>query len=55
MELMQTLIDEDSDFHLVSPNSLMCKICNYGISGNLLLCIRNFLSHRRQQIWVNST
>ena len=34
---------------------LICKLYSYGISGNLLLWIRNFLSHRRQQLQVNST
>ena len=35
-------------------NRLNCKLHNYGISGNLLVWIRNFLSHRRQQVRVNS-
>ena len=34
---------------------LICKLYSYSISGNLLLWIRNFLSHRRQQLQVNST
>ena len=33
----------------VPHNRLICKLHNYGISGNLLLWIRNFLSHRRQK------
>ena len=33
---------------------LICKLYSCGISGNLLLWIRN-LSHRRQQLQVNST
>ena len=42
-------------FDSVPHNRLICKLHNYGISGNLLLWIRNFLSHRRQQIRVNFT
>ena len=42
-------------FDSVPQNRLICKLYNYGISGNLLLWIRNFLSHRRQQAWVKST
>ena len=36
-------------------NRLICKLHNYGISSHLLLWIRNFLSHRRQQGRVNDT
>ena len=42
-------------FDSVPHNKLICKLHNYGISGNLLLWITNFLSHRRQQVRVNST
>ena len=42
-------------FDSVPHNRLICKLYNYGISGNLLLWIRNFLSHRRQQVRVNSS
>ena len=41
-------------FDLVPHNRLICKLHNYGISGNLLRWIRNFLSHRRQQARVKS-
>ena len=33
----------------VPHNRLIPKLHNYGISGNLLVRISNFLSHRRQQ------
>ena len=39
----------------VPHNRLIPKLHNYGISGNLLVRISNFLSHRRQQFWVNFT
>ena len=42
-------------FDSVQHNRLICKFHNYGISGNLLLWIRNFSSHRRQQVRVNDT
>ena len=42
-------------FDSMLHNRLICKLHNYGISGNLLLWIRNFLSNRRQQVRVNST
>ena len=42
-------------FDSVPHNRLICKLHNYGISSNLLLWITNFLSHRRQQVRVNST
>ena len=42
-------------FDSVPHNRLICKLHNYGISGHLLLWIRNFLSHRRQQVRVNDT
>ena len=42
-------------FDSVPHNRLICKLHNYGISGNLLRWIRNFLSHRRQQARVKST
>ena len=39
----------------VPHKRLIPKLHNYGISGKLLVRIRNFLSHRRQQFWVNFT
>ena len=42
-------------FDSVPHNRLICKLHNYGISGNLLLWIRNFLSYGRQQARVNDT
>ena len=33
----------------------MCKLHNYGIIGNLLNLIRNFISHSRQQVQLDST
>ena len=64
--LLTELIENGTDTDLVylhflkafdsAPhNRLTCKLHNYGISDNLLLVIRNFLSHRRQQVRVNST
>ena len=48
-------LDFGKAFDSVPHNKLICKLHNYGISRNLLLCIRNFLSHRRQQVRVNFT
>ena len=48
-------LDFAKAFDSVSNDRLICKLHNYDISGNLLLWIRNFLSHRRQQVQVNST
>ena len=48
-------LDFAKAFDSVPHNRLICKLHNYGISGNQLLWIRNFLSHRRQQVRVNST
>ena len=48
-------LDLAKAFDSVPHNRLICKLYNYGISGNLLLCIRNFLSHGRQQVRLNST
>ena len=48
-------LDFAKAFNSVSHNRLICKLHSYGISGNLLLWIRNFLSHRRQQVPVNGT
>ena len=64
--LLTELIENGTDTDLVylhflkafdsAPhNRLTCKLHNYGISDNLLLVISNFLSHRRQQVRVNST
>ena len=36
----------------VPHNRLICKLHKYGISGNLLLLIRNFLSHNCVVIFV---
>ena len=46
-------LDFAKAFDLVPHNRLICKLHNYGISGHLLLWIRNFLSHRRQNVRVN--
>ena len=48
-------LDFAKAFDSVPHHRLICKLHNYGISGNLLLSIRNFLSHRRQQVPVNDT
>ena len=48
-------LDFAKAFDSVQHNRLICKFHNYGISGNLLLWIRNFSSHRRQQVRVNDT
>ena len=48
-------LDFAKAFDSVPHNRLICKLHPYCISGNLLLWIRNFLSHRRQQVWVNFT
>ena len=48
-------LDFAKAFDSVSNDRLICKLHNYDISGNLLLWIRNFLSHRRQKVQVNST
>ena len=42
-------LDFAKAFDSVPHNRLICKLHNYGISGHLLLWMRNFLSHRRQQ------
>ena len=66
LDLLTELIENGTDadlvyldfvkaFDSVPHNRLTCKLHNYGISDNLLLLIRNFLSHRRQQVRVNST
>ena len=47
-------LDFAKAFDSVLRNRFICKLRNYGISGNLILWIRNFLSHRRQQVRVNS-
>ena len=46
---------KDKAFDSVPHNRLICKLHNNGISGDLLLWIRNSLSHRRQQVRVNDT
>ena len=43
-------LDFAKAFDSVPHNRLICKLHPYCISGNLLLWIRNFLSHRRQQV-----
>ena len=48
-------LDFAKTFDLMPDNRLIYKLHNYGIGGNLLHWIRNFLSNRRQQVWVNST
>ena len=48
-------LDFAKAFDSVLHNRLICKLHDYGISGNPLLWIRNFLSHRRQQVQVNLT
>ena len=48
-------LDFAKAFDSVPHNRLICKLYNYGISSNLLLCIRNFLSNGRQQVRLNST
>ena len=48
-------LDFAKAFDSVRHNRLICKLHNYGISGNLVLWIRNFLSHGRQQVRVNDT
>ena len=48
-------LDFAKAFDSVPHNRLICKLYNYGISGNLLLCFRNFSSHGRRQVWLNST
>ena len=48
-------LDFAKAFDLVPHNRLICKLHNYGISGNLLLWIRNFLPYRRRQVRVNDT
>ena len=48
-------LDFAKAFDSVPHNRLICKLHNYGISSHLLLWIRNFLSHRRQQGRVNDT
>ena len=48
-------LDFTKAFDSVRHNRLICKLHNYGISGNLVLWIRNFLSHGRQQVLVNDT
>ena len=57
MKLTQDLVylDFAKAFDLVPHNRLICKLHNYGISGNLLLWIRNFLPYRRRQVRVNDT
>ena len=50
-----TDLDFANAFDLVSHNRLIFKLHNYGISGHLLLWIRNFLSQRREQVRVNDT
>ena len=41
-------LDFAEAFDSVPRKRLICKLYNYGISGNLFFWIRNFLSHRRQ-------
>ena len=48
-------LDFAKAFDSVPHNRLICRLHNYGISGNLLIWIKNFLSHSRQQFRVNST
>ena len=48
-------LDFAKAFDSVPHSRLICILHNYGISGNLLHWLRNFLSHKRQQVWVNST
>ena len=48
-------LDFAKAFDSVAHNRLICKLHSYGISGLLLLWMRNFLSHRRQQVRVNDT
>ena len=43
-------LDFAKSFDSVPNNILICKLHDYGISDNLLLLIRNFFSHRRQQV-----
>ena len=42
-------------FDSISPNKLLHKLEAYGISGNLLLWIKAFLSHRTQAVRVGSS
>ena len=48
-------LDFAKAFDSVPHNRLICRLHNYGISGNLLIWIKKFLSHSRQQFRVNST
>ena len=42
-------------FDSVPHQRLLCKLEQYGISGNVLGWIRDFLTNRKQQVVINGT
>jgi hypothetical protein len=48
-------IDFAKAFDSVSIPKLMYKLSFYGISGNVLSCIKSFLSNRTQRVRVGSS